>query len=334
MTDSSKSLDGFLASFCFVQDGSIAENLQTLTALAAEMQTRLRYWEIIYVIGEDRRKELAKNVQQINQISNLRVITVHEQIGRYRRRLIAATEAIGDVVVLSAFEDLNQVDLFALTENVHREGDVAMLHRRSAGILPSFSHSLLSLVSGHRVNRQDMQTMAFSRTALERTINRPGATIDLRFEPKNATINYRRIPCEGSTKGARSRRKSTQERFKLAVELIATSAPRFLKAYAAISVVVLFSALLYAVYVVGVMLVLTDIEQGWFSTNIVQAGSVAFIAGGMAVLSLGIAEMYERLQGRDDWSITEEISNTSYFAETESLNVATRSDGEARAPSR
>ena len=209
-----------------------------------------------------------------------------------------------------------------------------MMHRRSGGLLPSLSHSLLALVSGHRVNRQDMQTMAFSRTALERTINRPGATIDLRFEPKNATINYRRIPCEGSTKGARRRRKSTQERFKLAVELIATSAPRFLKAYAAISVVVLFSALLYAVYVVGVMLVLTDIEQGWFSTNIVQAGSVAFIAGGMAVLSLGIAEMYERLQGRDDWSITEEISNTSYFAETESLNVAMRSDGEAREPSR
>jgi len=332
MAITSNSLDGFLASFCFVQDGSIADNLQELSLIAAQLEGRLKYWEVIYVIGEDRRKELDENAEKINRISNLRVITVHEMIGRYRRRHIAASEAIGDVVVLSAFEDIEHVNLLDLAETVYREGEIAVYRRSASRGLPSVSYALLAMVSGHRVNRHDMQTIGFSRQALEGTINRPTATIDLRFEPKHSRITYRRLPCDAAAKTGGQRGTSTRERYRLALELIATSAPRFLKGYAAVSVAVLLSACLYAAYVVGAMLVLTDIEAGWFSTNIVQAGSVAFIAGGMAVLSLGIAEIYERLQGRDDWSITEEISNTSYFAQTESLNVSTGSDGGQREP--
>lgn len=309
---------GFLASFCLVEEQGVAEEMPKIAALAAKVAASFKYWEIVYVVGEHARPEVNAAASQIAAIRNLRIVLVNEDISYYRRRVVAASEAIGDVVALSSFEELDAVDLLTLAIRAYETGDVWMGRSPRSSVLPFF-HAMLAAVSTYRVNSADLKSIALPRARLEGLLARPTATLDLRFEPKRGGLVYRRQTA--TAKPDKHRRSAIAERYELAAELVANSAPRFLKGYAALSIVVVLGSIAYAGYAVETIIFVQDVAPGWFSTAIVQAGSVAFVAGGVAIICLGAAEIYERIQGRSRYTVADEISNTSYFDQTKDINV-------------
>jgi len=319
MTDAPHILKDFLASFCFAAEGDLAEEIDQLVALAAGLGERFGYWEIVYVTSERQQARLPRLAQVLSQIKNLRLIVVRDGTNFYRRRAIAVSEAIGDVVVLTSFAEASLVDPPACAEQAYVSGEIVLCRRAARLRSPLLAHWLLTAITSHRIDPHDLATIALPRTRLNSLALRPTLALDLRFEPKDSGERYaRRLVSIGRT----GRRHSLiSDRFELLEQLILTSAPRMLRAYAALSAFVTILSFLYALYAVSILLFKTDMQQGWFSTAIVQSGSVGFIAIGMTVIALGLADIAERLSGRSRNEIVDELANTSFFGQTKRANV-------------
>lgn len=309
-----------LASFCFVENADFETELERLGDFAQKLSARFQYWEIVYAVGEQRRPRIDAAGALVSRVKNLRIVLVSDTVNLYRRRVIAASESIGDAVVISSFDEMGSIDLVALAERAFDDGEVIMC-RLERGTSGSLLHAGLRVLTNYEVDNRDLQTIAVPRRPLDDVLRRPAAALDLRFEPKRAEPRYLRQLCHAPELRRKGRRSPVAERYGLAAELIATSAPRILKGYAALSSVVVLGALLYALYTVVTIIAVDGVQQGWFSTNFVQALSVGFIALGIAILCLGVAEIYERMQGRARLAVSDEIANISYFEQADIRNV-------------
>ncbi len=319
MSAGSLPMDGFLVSICLASEERLVDEVAKLAVLSAELSQAFRYWEIVYVIRDRDRSQLTPQGADLARVANLRVIISNDDIGYYRRRAIAASEAIGDVVVLTGFHEFQSLDLAEFASDAYAT-DQIVLARRAAG-LPRLSvgYWLLNAISAYRVNASDLQTIALPRGKLNGLLERKTLALDLRFEVKRGGDAYRRksVNVTGLTRS----RSAIADRYALLEELISTSSGRYLKGYAGLSLIVAAIALLYAVYAVGVVLLKPDVQQGWFSTALVQSGSVGFLAIGFAVLCLGLADVAESLSGRSRRPIMDEISNVNFFDAIDELNV-------------
>lgn len=311
------------ASFCVVQAADVDPDLEAIRGLASACEERLRYWEILYVAGESTRDAILARGGTLSDIRNLRVLFVSDDASYYRRRLVGAAEAIDDVVTLTAAGEMRTIDVIGLAEEALDGNQVILAsHGRRAAALPVF-HWFLSLVSAYRVSPSDMKTIALSRPRLVALLARPSAAIDLRFEAKRGVFPYVRKPVtppQGTDDWGIARR------FEFFAEIVATSTPRVLKMFAMLSVVVLMLSSLYGLYAVGVVLTQSNVQRGWFSTALIQSGSVAFIALSFTVLSLGVARIAERLDGAVKGVIIDEIGNVDFFDGVDELNVEGRAD--------
>lgn len=314
----------FLVSLCLMEEGRVDDELGVLVELSARCEACLRYWEILYVIREENRPLIDAAAARLAGIRNLRIIVVNRSVNFYRGRELAASEAIGDVVVISAFNEALELDLPALAEQALNTGEIILARRQGLALSPV--HWALSLLSPYRVAATDLKTIALPRLKLAAILVRHTSAIDLRFEAKRGSDRYVRkvVPFSG-----RSRDSVIGRRIDLAVEIVSSSAPRFLKGYALLSLGVVGLSVCYGIYAVMVYFLSDHVQPGWFSNTLVQSGSVAYLALGFSIVALGLARLTEQLVERTRSSIVDEIGNINFFANTEKLNVTGGSGNEA-----
>jgi hypothetical protein len=318
MNQMTPSREEFLVSVCFATDGNAIDEVNRIPGVADILESKFRYWEIVYVLRERQRSLVPQLEGLLSRGKNVRVIVLDNDANIYQRRAIAASEAIGDVVVLTSFSELEFIDLPTFAQEAHSSGQIVIGRNASNRWSPTSLHWLLALVSSYRINDKDLQTIALPRTKLNALVARSTFTLDLRFEPKFGE-RYARRPVATTERGPR--RSTISDRYELLEELISTSSPRILRAYAALSTVVAVLATLYGLYAVVILLLKSDVQAGWFSTAIVQSGSVAFIAMGMTTLAIGVADIAERLQGRSRYTIVDEMANLNLFDQVKDVNV-------------
>jgi hypothetical protein len=316
-------IEDFLASFCFASEGNPPAEIGNLAAFADDLDKRFRYWEIVYVVRE-RFRGIGSFSQLLAKTKNLRIIVVADGVNYYRRRALAASEAIGDIVVLTSFTELGMVDLPACAEDAYATGEIVLCCTK-IGAAPVLSvHWVLTALTSHNVNPHDLKTIALPRARLNGMIPRSTLALDLRFQPKEGAECYRRRVVRIERRGPR---RSLPGRRELIEQLILTSAPRLLRLYAATAGVVTLLSLIYALYAVANLLFNPHLQKGWFSTAIVQSGSEGFIAIGMTVIAFGLAGIAERLAGRSRSEILDEIANISFFERTKAANVEQTESG-------
>lgn len=309
----------YLCSFSFVDEGNVVAELTRLGALAVELETRYQYFELVYVVAERHREKIQNAATLLSNARNLRILLVNNDMNFYRRRVVAASEAIGDVVVLSAISELAALDISALADQTFESGQTIMARRaQRAAFLPVW-HWMMAAVSPYKVNARDLRTLSFPRTHLNEMLGRPTLVIDLRFEAKQSIRRFQRVLV--NAKGIPFRGPGFGERVELLGELVTVSAPRLLKTYAALSFVTAGLALAYALYAITLFLVGTPLAPGWFTTALAQGGSVTFLAVGFCLISLGMADVVERLTGRTRSAIVDEIANINFFRDIADLNV-------------
>lgn len=309
-----------LVSVGVIDESGPAATVPRLVSLAAGLEREFRYFELVYVVSESVRGELDAQAGAIAAIPNLRIIFTSEGTRFYRRRLIAAIEAIGDVVAIVDLDEVSLEHLVELLGEANRRKEV-LLGRRPSRPPSSWSYSLLSLVSRNRITAQAARTIVLPRELINTIVSRRSAALDLRFEPRSLLSRYGRFTIDGPG-GKRARgRPALAGRYELFLEILICGVPRLLKAYAAIGFLVMAGAMLYGIYAVAVLLLRHHLQEGWFSTAITQAGSTAFIAGGVSVLSIAMTAIYERQHGGDDRIIVDEVTNTSFFDAASDRNV-------------
>lgn len=307
-----------MASFCIVCD--MDEGLpDALAALVIRLREENPDCEVILVIGERWRSSLSESGQDLAALVNLRILIVADGTNPYRRRRIAAAEALGDVVVVTDPEEAERLDLTDFVHQALVKGRIIMGARARArtSFLPL--HGALRILTGYRVDTRDLRTLALPRASLTRLLARPTAGIDLRFEAKRAPERYERKIIEVSGGGDRLLR---TRRVDLLVELISASGPRFLKGFALVALATLIAAAVYAAYALGALFLVKDLQPGWFTLSMALAGLTAFLSLWALIGSLAQARIIELVDSRHQDEVIEELGAISFFRQADPLNVA------------
>lgn len=315
----------FLVSVAVVDESGPSLTIPQLRALSASLSLRFQYFEVVYVVSEQARDHLEGMAESIAELANLRIILTSETTNVYRQRLVAGAEAIGDVVALVDLEDQSFEDL-ATRLCEARDTNHIMLGRRIVRTPNSLAYQLLSLISRHIISTQTARTIILPRERMNAVLARKTAALDLRFEPRSPPSRY--IPF-GVAQPARRKRK-LGHRYDLLTEILMSGAPRYLKAFAGAGFLVSVGAMLYGLYAIDVILLRDHVQEGWFSTAIIQAGSTAFIAGGMSILALAMTAILEGLNGDNHPEIVDEMASTNFFDRITDLNVEIVNGSEAR----
>lgn len=313
----------YRVSFCLVQEGEVASEIEAIRVLAAHCEQMLDYSEILYVVGESHREAIRAVAERLTTLNSVRIVLVRDGVGYYRRRKIGASEAIGDVVVLTSFAEMPNADLIGFAELAIGSGRVVIGRQPRRGLFQPLSQSIVGLISQYRVDSRDLKTLALPRNALVAILARPTAPIDLRFESKRGTMPYMRKEIRQTIGGGEA---GLQQRLELLAEIISNSASRFLSAFAVAAGFVSLIAASYGVYAVVIILTKDNVQPGWFSTAIVQSGSAAFISLGMSVIALGIGNILDRLDADPGHEIVDEIGNISFYDRINDFNVEMNSE--------
>ena len=319
MTEHRVPRDDLLVSVGLAQSGSIAVAANTIRDIAARLSERFRYWEIVVIADGNQSGHLKSTLAGL---ANLRLIAVRGSTGYYRRRAIAAAEAIGDVVVLTSAEEAGNIDLAALAENAISSGE-GIICTRARGQITGALFAPLGLLSGFRVSPRDLMTAAYPRSLINRLLAHPDRDLALRFPPRNEGIPVRAATIEWLDRHPRGLGLTTR-RLGLVQKLLINSTPRLLSGMAILSSVVFFAALAYSAYAVAVQLLLDDVEPGWFTTALLQGLTTAYLACGMLVLTMGMQRVLDHLSPSFDDVILDESSGSDLFAGADERNVTTQ----------
>lgn len=314
--------DDYLASVCIVDERELGEILSLLVGIEAELARSFRYFEIIYVLPERSREQLNARAETLTRLLNLRILIANDDVSFYRQRVIAASEAIGDVVALVDLTDMSSEELI---KQLHaaKDGNLVLIGWRKLRRTGGLTYRLLSLLSRHAVTAQTSRTIILAREWLNAILTREHVSLDLRFEPRGGPVRYNRFALAQRTLP----KVRFKHRYELLAEILRSSAPRYLKIYAMLGFAVTIFAALYGFYAIGVVLTREDVQPGWFSNAFILAGSMGFISLGMSILAIALAVVLDRTSGGNDRMIVDEIANISFFDQLIDRNVELGGDG-------
>ncbi len=310
--------EDLLVSICFAEITPSEEAFAAVRRAAAAVGRVFRYWEVL-LVADTGSNAKAFFDRCAMEIKNVRVLRVRGASGYYRRRSVAAAEAIGDIVILTETAECDAVDLLGLIERaVHDSAVVVCSRDEPSHTAPLFK--AFGAVSGFRVSPLDMLTAAFPRTLLNRLLAHPEQDLALRFPPRNEGMPVRRIPIRPTDAMQRDARKIGRRLF-LMHKLMVNAAPTVLMGVALLSSVMVLVSAVYALYAVIVWLTYSDVQPGWFSTSLTQSMIAGFLGCALLGISMGMQKIIDRLEPALGDVIVDEYSNVDLFGDVHDLNV-------------
>ncbi len=309
--------DDIVVSICLVSDTSQAIDAASLRRIAEQLSLRFRYWEILVGVPAD---ETHIYESLLTTTPNLRMLKIRIGVPFYRRRIAVAQEAIGDIVLFTAPNELSSFDFVELIDICDREGAILIGRRRQRSFInPALSW--LGRSAGFRVDERDMLTAVFPRAPFNQILSHPGRDLALRFPPLDDSMPVRWQPSKVNDRRERSYAELGR-RFGLIHKLIVSSAPRVLTLASFVSAVVMVLSIAFGVYAVVVWLTMREVQPGWFTTSIIQSLTATFLAWAIFGLSIGIQKVLETITGDIGNDVVGERSAVDMFEHVfQDLNV-------------
>ena len=325
MDDTSTSLvklnEDILVSVCFSELSATTEGFSALKIVARDLSERYRFYEIVLVCDEATSGNFLPLVQEI---PNVRLISVRPGASRYKRRAIAAEEAIGDVVVITRAAEVPAIDMIDMIEKATGQGQIILSVRpRPYALHKVVTGPLIALgrAAGFKAGTRDMHTIALPRTLLNQVLSHPDPDLALRFPPRDPRmpIDYVNAADVTEQKGDKP---GFYDRLILIHKLLMHLAPSLLYLVTLASGLLCLLGIVFAFYVLGVWLFVSDIQPGWTTISMLLSLTASFL--GAAIFGLGIG--LQRLLGqlRDDVfeNVAQEVNKVDLFGEIASdLNV-------------
>lgn len=309
-----------LVSVCFGDLPADASCFDVVATLARNLDARFRFREIVVIADESRRDEYTPLLQCVD---NLRLFTVRDGTGFYRRRVIAADEAIGDVVLIANAAELAHVDPVTMIERA-ADDQYAVLAIRTAGMVNrTLAAPLVALgrMAGFNVGLRDLQTLAVPRTLLNQLLTHPAPDLALRFPPRDFRVPLAFVRAAPDMPALREPGQQ-QRRLALLQKLLVYIAPALLMMVTLASAVLAAIGFFYALYVLGAWVVVDDIAPGWLTLSAMLSLTAFFLGVAIMGLSLGLQQLLVRADRDDFEGVATEINRIDLFSEVASeLNV-------------
>jgi hypothetical protein len=320
--------DDIVVSVC-ISDLTASESaFHAVRKLVDQLDCVYRFREIILVVSENERDAF---LQLVQQVSDVRLFTVLPSTEYYERRVIAAEEAIGDLVIIANMDELAYLDIQLLLDQSEETSAVVLTTRsnpkRVRNGLFSPLHAL-GKISGFKISANDLQTIALPRTLLNQLLLHREPQLALRFPPRDT-----RLPLElfAAHTDVPTRRLGSDisRRVKLLQKLLVYLAPTLLVFVSLTSTVLTFLGICYAIYTVAVWIFVDNLAAGWLTISGVLSLSAMFIGLSMLGLSLGLQQLLGQHKKATDYHVAEEINRIDLFGKVSSdLNVELENDTE------
>lgn len=313
-----KKRDDVLVSVGFTEVSATQKGFDAIKRVAAQLDQKYRYWEILVLADAD---EFDALTALFGVVPNLRLLKVRTGTTIYRRRIVLAAQAIGDVLAMSTSVEADSVDLVGMLETAINETSLVVSRRKNGNILDPFIGAL-GRASGFQVSSRDMQTVVYPRAQLDLLASRSDNYLALRFAPHDASTKVTETVVDASGLPDRRSLQETVRRLSIIQRLIVSLAPRVLGYLSMLSVLLTFMALLFVGYIFGVWIFVDVIQPGWITTSLLLSGTAAFLGLAIFCLASGMQMIIELLspdQGRD---VIEENSSVDLFSDVMTeLNV-------------
>lgn len=328
-----KPREDVVISVCFSDLPETNSAFQAVRDLAERLDALYRFREIILIVDDTQRE---RYLGLVEQVSELRLFTVHPAIGHYERRVIAAEEAIGDIVLIAAATEIACLDLPALLKQAEDAGSIVLATR--AGRRARTGLALLTLalgrLAGFRIDPGDLQTIALPRTLLNRILAHEEPELALRFPLRDPGLPLTRFPAGGKTP-ARRAPGQFRRRMRLLQRLLVYLAPTLLLCVSVSSAILTLLGIGYAFYMLGAWLVVAELAPGWLTTSAMLSLSATFMGLSTLGLSLGLQQLLNQRRKAQVERIAHEVNRIDLFGKMASdLNVEIAGGGGQPHPAR
>lgn len=326
-----KPREDVVVSACFSDLPSDDRTFQTVRDLATTLDQAYRFREIILVVDDTQRPAF---LDLVGQVPNLRLFVVRRGTEYYQRRVIAAEEAIGDIVLIGNIDEIAHMDVLALLDQTEQAGAITLANRavrRPVKDMLAWPFIALGRLAGFKVDPSDFQTSAMPRTLLNLVLAHDEPRLALRFPPRDPRLPLAHFRTDRNV-ATRTAFLDIPRRAQLLQTLLVYLTPTILSVVALSSAVLTLVGLAYAAYIAGALVLVHHLAPGWLTTNVMLAVSAVFMGMSTLGLSLGLQHLL-RQQGRLKADlVSEEVNRIDLFHQVAfDLNVELDSDAGAGA---
>jgi hypothetical protein len=321
-----KPREDVVVSVCFSELAATPAAFAAIRDCAATLDRAFRFREIILVVDDTQR---AAFLDIVREVPNTRLFVVRRGTEYYDRRVIGAEEAIGDLVVLGNLDEIAALDVLAFLDFAESENAVTMAfrpERRPFKRALAWPFIALGKLAGFNVDPSEFQSIAVPRTLLNLLLAHDEPRLALRFPPRDP-----RLPREWFRTGARvaSRHAFTGigRRMALLQTLLVYLTPTLLSVVAISSALLTLVGLAYAAWIVGAVVLVEHLAEGWLTTNAMLAVSAVFMGFSTLGLSLGLQHLLKQQRRLKADLVPEEVNRIDLFQQVAfDLNVVLESD--------
>lgn len=326
-----KPREDVVVSVCFSDLPTCEVTFQTVRDVAAALDQAYRFREIILVVDDNQR---AAFLELVAQVPNLRLFVVRHSTEYYDRRVIAAEEAIGDLVVIGNVDEIAHMDVLAFLDHAEQANAITLAHRparRPVKHLLAWPFIALGRLAGFKVDPSDFQTTAMPRTLLNLVLAHDEPRLALRFPPRDPRLPLAHFRSEQNV-ATRTAFLDLPRRAQLLQTLLVYLTPTILSVVALSSTILTLVGLAYAAYIIGALIVVDTLAPGWLTTSAMLAVSAVFMGMSTLGLSLGMQHLLKQQRRNKADLVSEEINRIDLFQQVAfDLNVDLESDVEPRA---
>ncbi len=321
-----KPREDVVVSVCFSDLPTCAATFQTLRDVAATLDQAYRFREIILVVDDTQR---AAFLDVVRDVPNLRLFVVRHGTEYYDRRVMAAEEAIGDLVVIGNIDEIAELDLIAFLDHAERSNTVTMAFRatrRPVKRLLAWPFIALGKLAGFNVDPSDFQSIAVPRTLLNLLLAHDEPRLALRFPPRDPRLPLDWFRTDRNV-AARTAFMGLGRRVQLLQTLLVYLTPTILSVVALSSTILALVGMAYAAYIIGALLMVDRLAPGWLTTNAMLAVSAVFMGMSTLGLSLGLQHLLKQQRRLKGDLVPEEVNRIDLFHQVAfDLNVELESD--------
>lgn len=325
-----KQREDSVVSVCFATPPANEKTFETIRRIADQLDTVYRFREIILVVEDTLRDAFLPLVEEV---SDVRLFVVRKGTEYYERRVIAAEEAIGDLVLIAHEEEAEHLDVAAFLDHAEKSNAIALANRGENRPIKSFlSWPFIALgrLAGFTVYPSDFQSIAMPRTLLNHILAHDEPRLALRYPPRDPRLPIAAFKAVRDVP-SRSAFRDMGRRMQLLQTLLVFLTPLILSIVAISSSVLTLLGLTYAAWIVGAVVVVDSLAPGWLTTNVMLALSAIFMGLSTLGLSLGLQHLL-RQHARDTGErVSEEVNRIDLFGKVaQDLNVELESDDWSR----
>lgn len=321
-----KPREDVVVSVCFSELSASPAAFAQLRDIAARLDTAYRFREIILVVDEADR---AAFLDVVRDVPNTRLFVVRAGTEYYDRRVIAAEESIGDLVVLGHPGEVAALDIIAFLGRAESDNAVTMAFRPERAPIKrllAWPFIALGKLAGFNVDPAEWQSIAVPRTLLNLMLAHDEPRLALRFPPRDP-----RLPRQWFRTQARVANRTAfmglGRRFALLQTLLVYLTPLILSVVAVSSALLMLVGLAYAGWIIGAALLVERLAPGWLTTNAMLAVSATFMGISTLGLSLGLQHVLKQQRRLKHAAVPEEVNRIDLFQQVAfDLNVVLESE--------